>query len=113
MYDELIKRLRVYSEAVVAFKLDADFAAAVTEAASVIEMLSDHLRDVPKKVPRWIPVTERLPEESGQYLICATENGITHISMAKYWRHFYLTGRMAYWKITHWMPLPEPPKEEV
>lgn len=45
MYDELVKRLRRYSENVVAYKLDADFASAIQEAADAIEELS-------KRVPK-------------------------------------------------------------
>lgn len=59
MYDELVKRLHRYSENCVAYKLDADFADAVQQAADTIEELSK---------PRWIAVTERLPEEEGYYL---------------------------------------------
>ena len=39
MYDELIKRLHRYSENLVAYKLDSDFASAVREAADAIEEL--------------------------------------------------------------------------
>lgn len=37
MYDDLIDRLHRYTENCVAYKLDADFASAVQEAADVIE----------------------------------------------------------------------------
>ena len=37
MYDNLVNRLHRYSESCVAYKLDADFASAVQEAADVIE----------------------------------------------------------------------------
>ena len=40
MYDELVNRLHRYSENCVAYKLDADFASAVQEAADVIEELA-------------------------------------------------------------------------
>ena len=46
MYDELVKRLRRYSENVVAYKLDADFASAVQEAADVIEELTAYVRQI-------------------------------------------------------------------
>lgn len=39
MYDKLIKRLHRYSENCVAYKLDADFADAVQQAADAIEEL--------------------------------------------------------------------------
>jgi hypothetical protein len=40
MFDELVNRLHRYSENCVAYKLDADFASAVQEAADVIEELA-------------------------------------------------------------------------
>ena len=40
MFDELVNRLHRYSENCVAYKLDADFASAVQEAADAIEELA-------------------------------------------------------------------------
>lgn len=61
----------------------------------------------------WISVRDRMPSQSGKYLIVAVEYGrIQHVTAAKFGTYFYMTGRMAHWKVTHWMPLPEPPKEE-
>ena len=60
---------------------------------------------------KWIPVTERLPSDdvpSTMYL--CFWNGI--IRVCKYWRTrkcFELRGKVV--KVTHWMPLPNPPKE--
>lgn len=59
---------------------------------------------------RWIPVTERLPAESHSYL-CYWRG---HTRVCKYWRTrecFEFNGRPM--KVTHWMPLPQPPKEDV
>jgi hypothetical protein len=59
----------------------------------------------------WIPVTERLPDDgipSTTYL-CFWKGTIR---VCKYWRTrkcFEFNGRVM--KVTHWMPLPEPPKE--
>ena len=63
----------------------------------------------------WISVKDRLPEHGKRYLIYATsEGGKNHrITTAAYGGHFALSGRCAYWKVTHWMPLPESPKEEL
>jgi len=59
---------------------------------------------------RWIPVTERLPEEEGQYLT-RRRNGI---SFTEHW--FPATSKdlwLRCYSVTHWMPLPpQPPKEQ-
>ena len=69
--------------------------------------------------PKWIPVTERLPEEEGWYLVYTTPNR-EHKSINKAmfckgyaWGNFepYWRGAGGHWaNVTHWMPLPEPPK---
>lgn len=72
---------------------------------------------VPFPEQRWIPVTERLPEEDcvGTTVLCVLEK------KKRYWRwvdiRLFMDGD--FWhpkgqkgKVTHWMPLPEPPKEE-
>lgn len=61
-------------------------------------------------VQQWIPVTERLPEKDGIYL--------TFNKKKQYEFHFFQTRKRmwpAIWDedgVTHWMPLPEPPKGE-
>ena len=52
-YDELINRLHRYTENCVAYKLDADFASAVQEAADAIEELSKE-----RKTGKWIFPTD-------------------------------------------------------
>ena len=52
MYEELVNRLRRYTMGCVAYKLDSDFAAAVQEAADVIEKPSA-INDQ-KKIGEWI-----------------------------------------------------------
>lgn len=73
---------------------------------------------------RWIPVTERLPETDGIYIVCDCRlNGNPWIHAAGFrkatssWCELhgvcYDDGYGRYSeqdKITHWMPLPEPPK---
>lgn len=62
--------------------------------------------------PGWISVKDRMPEKSGRYLVYAKEGEReTHRTIAPFQKAFHLSGRRAYWKVTHWMPLPEPPKE--
>jgi len=60
---------------------------------------------------RWIPVSERLPQREGDYVLVSNGEtvGLAHYSpaMGGMWRH--AIGRDG-WEITHWMPLPEPPE---
>lgn len=119
MYDELVKRLRCqhfgncpncpmwYTEEVEP-NLWRERCAAI-DAADAIEQSSK---------PRWIPVTERLPEKNGPYLCCwkASADEKKHIARIMVWRAD--TGWMNVWDepmsnyVTHWMPLPQPPEEE-
>lgn len=62
---------------------------------------------------RWIPASERLPEERGRYLCmmrsCLYQND-------KYIDIDWYYPKDSWWRsgnvITHWMPFPEPPEEE-
>lgn len=58
----------------------------------------------------WISVEDRLPEKSGEYLTYCGEYDGTSIL------NFEVMKTKGKWKtkwkeVTHWMPLPEPPKE--
>lgn len=54
---------------------------------------------------RWIPVSERLPEENGGYLVTV---------MGAYVTTALWVGNAENWsKITAWMPLPKPYKAEM
>lgn len=61
---------------------------------------------------KWIPVTERLPEKPGRYLICEE---LGRAMIAGWDTSRWFGGRSYYeftvYKATHWMPLPQPPKE--
>lgn len=69
---------------------------------------TDKDTNVPSK---WISVAERLPEESGEYLVyCGEYDGICVL----YYEILKTKSKLrSKWKeVTHWMPLPEPPKGE-
>lgn len=86
------------------------------------EDMADYLIANGVTVQRWIPVTERLPEDEFEVL-AKTEYGgqvvAIYDSEHKEWqnwsdeyREYYgFCGYMG--KVTHWMPLPEPPEEEI
>ena len=56
----------------------------------------------------WIPVTERLPEKSGDYLVFDACGNL----YVNEWHFLLRMWQFDDSRITHWMPLPEPPKEE-
>ena len=64
--------------------------------------------------PEWIPVTERLPEP-WKWILCYCEAG--NIEMLRYddfmdeWGSVNINRAYKKDYVTHWMPLPEPPKE--
>ena len=76
--------------------------------------LVDHLIANGVTVQKWIPVTERLPEEDGRYL-CNTRSfafpGSFYQTIMKYEKGGFIEGHIYTDDVTHWMPLPEPPKE--
>ena len=66
----------------------------------------------------WIPVAERLPENFKDYLCLCNVDGHTEYPFAMVLRYF-LTDKKAHFqhesehglRVTHWMQIPEPPKE--
>jgi len=56
--------------------------------------------------PHWIPVTERLPEEDGTYIVCLEDGSVFEYGYITNW----YDDAWEYCKkdIVAWMPLPEP-----
>ena len=66
-------------------------------------------------VQKWIPVTERLPEIARRVIVTDGENisfGYVLNYERKDWNPWCVQLPVIYNKVTHWMPLPEPPKGE-
>jgi hypothetical protein len=125
MYEDLIKALRCCAEPErCSFdgcpKLTADTYAGDcslsvnNEAADAIEALSAEL-DRLKEANRWIPVTEKLPDEQQDVLIwfdrCGGDKDIGWYSTKR--KAWFVRSWLLNYNVTHWMPLPEPPKETV
>ena len=94
------------------------------DGADLIERLTDRCARYAEEIAvaqektRWIPVTERLPEvwrndenaELVNYMIYSPDFGVdigNYHAKAKKWLCMALPCT-----VTHWRPLPEPPKEE-
>lgn len=92
------------------------------------ETLMDEIAHLRSKQPKWISVKDRLPEDEGYYLVRVYYSDIEHCAFEVYG---WYKGSFIYWaggmelpvginthgenipmKVTHWMPLPEPPKME-
>ena len=76
------------------------------------EKIADHLIANGVTSEKWIPVTERLPDE-GRHVLAWSEVGDVYetafwngVRWIVTWEHDEFVG------VTHWMPLPEPPREE-
>lgn len=61
-------------------------------------------------VQRWIPVTERLPEDGVPVLICGDQNAIDIGTYFSEFGHWYDWNSIRTF-VHHWYPIPEPPKE--
>lgn len=63
---------------------------------------------------RWIPVTERLPNICETVLVCFDFMGAKAFRVSdRYGKNGMLwAGLPSNSEVTHWMPMPEPPKEE-
>ena len=75
------------------------------------EAVAEYLLDNGVTVQKWIPVTERLPEEDTRVLVWLLEGGSEYTRMDTDRIH---NNRWVRWQkyVTHWMPLPQPPKGE-
>ena len=85
---------------------------------AVLEWIGDEIWVLPSV--GWIPVTERLPEEDGEYIATTIFLDEPNISILRYesGRHFYVHDRVfgdirvKDDEVLAWMPLPEPYKEK-
>ena len=119
MYEELVKSLRAQADYYCCHMgINSPPAMMFVEAADAIEELNARSRILEKlaelwceRVPKWIPVTERLPKD-GAEVLAFNKTGFAYVDC-------WADGK---WKInsmvdeeheivTHWMPLPEPPKD--
>ena len=100
------------------------------EQTTAIDQLRAENDRLKAQVPRWIPVEEMLPEEEGAYIVyvdgevkwdvyCMFEGKERWFCYDGRLNEFYIdpysskpTREPPYPRVTHWMALPEAPKEE-
>lgn len=93
----------------------------LTEAADLIEAQAKEIEKLRAQLPRWIPITERLPEYGVRVLAADMYEGNDETGI--WTREEYPDDADGCWidergwwhaidEVTHWMPLPEPPEVE-
>ena len=94
------------------------------EMVDPLEAVADYLLDngvtfaKDTNVPSWIPVVERLPDHFGVFIVAIREPGRVRVGkdcadfdpFAKTWLPSLCWDKG--YEVTHWMELPEPPKED-
>lgn len=82
-----------------------------------IAALQQGIEKLRGQLPRWIPVTERLPEDRSDVLVVAYWHERWGVYMGwcaperAAWSVHIGIGDRSDIAVTHWMPLPEPPEE--
>ena len=82
--------------------------------------MEEKIKTLEAQVPRWISVKERLPENKQMVIGFTPCDGYMFVGYYvddQKWKQWYIVTAMRSTKymtkkVTHWMPLPEPPKEE-
>ena len=77
------------------------------------EKIADHLIANGVTIQEWISVSERLPEKRETVLVCDVREN--YMNAWEYLGRDEWLWDSSIWRteaITHWMPLPEPPKGE-
>ena len=81
----------------------------MTEKDLMIQDLRRENAELRARVPKWISVKDGLPEENTAVIV-ATDNGIVFQCLYAYDGWDLWEGNEV--NITHWQPMPQPPKGE-
>lgn len=100
--DEAIETIKT-AIAEVEWEYPLDYATAFDMAIEALE-----------KQQKWIPVSERLPKETGRlngYLVSIGDwVGLAHFVDGKFWNNYFRKSLFEF-PVEAWMPMPEPMKE--
>lgn len=97
------------------------------DALCMMHICSDalsYINQLEARVPKWISVKDRLPEDDVDVIVYAVSNNGGYTIVVTFHTHtlygLNIEGWASPWQyftrnytITHWMPLPDPPKEGV
>lgn len=111
---DIILNLQRYSTEVLAYKLDAEFAAAVEAAANLLEAQGERIADLENKLDeieqftQWIPVTEKMPDNFVSVLGFMTDAGPFPAIRECYFvgDGFFFPALEEIHPVSHWKPLP-------
>lgn len=94
-------------------------AEAATERSAAVDKIEDQHKPEDfighrKPEQEWISVKDRLPEDMVDVLTCDAKGNIHVMWHHHDFMHPFNVGRndLRYYPVTHWMPLPQPPKGE-
>ena len=91
----------------------------MTEKDLIIQDLRRENAKLRARVPQWISVDDRLPEpkhefDARNWYLVALSNGVVKELAYEFHNHsvFGYGWRETAYPVTHWMPMPQPPKGE-
>ena len=87
----------------------------MTEKDLIIQDLRRENAELRERVPQWISVNDRLPEPWEQVLIYSRHDfceSAFYIGVPGKWRSTWNHEMLDADSVTHWMPIPQPPKGE-
>ncbi|WP_130952447.1 DUF551 domain-containing protein [Klebsiella pneumoniae] len=110
---DLLATLDDYPEQLVPINRDSSVVRALR--AAMLAAAQQSPGSEPDTVPgKWIPVSERLPEEGGRYWCYVEEQnslGKSHYQWNCSWNEGAWSDKALTGRVTHWMPLPAAPQE--
>lgn len=112
--EEIVKSLRACGSNCcvdcVCFKKEVPCKEKNLGAAELIEQQAARIAELEAKVPRWIPVTEKIPPDQEEVLVLTrSKNGVRNVD-----KGYWAIGRFIHRgcaQVTHWMPLPGWPED--
>lgn len=116
---DLIDRMGLYKEAerLLPYSADNENGVTLLSLGSVLRMILDAPAADVAPTQKWISTKDRLPEDDGPVIAIYhfKDNTVRYISTLSY----FCFDPQPHWQhesvglvVTHWMPLPEPPKED-